>query len=121
MSSFTNPEATELLEGDVSVGRLEHLNSQSTEASPNTSAILAVGSMDLNLDAPSVDNVELTDPATPAFTTAISSHERESFMHISGEDRNKNSNRPQRPYSTTSSVYAEHTMSNPDNDQVIYW
>ncbi len=26
-----------------------------------------------------------------------------------------------RPYSTTSSVYAEHTLSNPDNDQVIYW
>jgi hypothetical protein len=28
---------------------------------------------------------------------------------------------PRRPFSTTSSVYAEHTLSNPDNEQVIYW
>jgi hypothetical protein len=26
-----------------------------------------------------------------------------------------------RAYNTTSSVYAEHTLSNPDNEQVIYW
>jgi hypothetical protein len=24
-------------------------------------------------------------------------------------------------YSTTSSVYAEHSLSNPNNDQVLYW
>jgi hypothetical protein len=51
----------------------------------------------------------------------ITGEERETFMRISGEDRNKQSEKPKRPYSTTSSVYAEHTLSNPDNDQVIYW
>jgi hypothetical protein len=58
-----------------------------------------------------------TETDTPTITTAISSQEKESFMHISGEKRNNN----QRAYSTTSSVYAEHTLSSPDNDQVIYW
>jgi len=47
--------------------------------------------------------------------------ENEDFMHIKAEEKNKASAKPKRPYSTTSSVYAEHTISNPDNDQVIYW
>lgn len=40
--------------------------------------------------------------------------EDESFM------RNRNGGK-KLVLSTTSSVYAEHTISNPDNDQVKYW
>ncbi len=65
--------------------------------------------------------LEDQSPLPPNPETVMSEEDKETFMRISGEDRNKKSDKPKRPYSTTSSVYAEHTLSNPDNDQFIYW
>lgn len=42
-------------------------------------------------------------------------------ISFSGNECSSAESRGRRPYSTTSSVYAEHTLSNPNNDQVIYW
>lgn len=47
---------------------------------------------------------------------ALAECEEESFM------RNRKAGGAKKlTLSTTSSVYAEHTISNPDNDQVKYW
>ncbi len=48
-------------------------------------------------------------------------NEPEVFMRNVSEAINKQSPHPMRAYCTTSSVYAEHTISNPNNDQVNYW
>jgi hypothetical protein len=56
----------------------------------------------------------------PPGDVALLPIEKEAIMHIAGETVRRRKKKG-RPYSTTSSVYAEHTLSNPDNDQVIYW
>jgi hypothetical protein len=65
--------------------------------------------------------IPLSGSRTHHFQNPREQIENEKFMHIKAEEKNKASAKPKRPYSTTSSVYAEHTISNPDNDQVIYW
>lgn len=51
---------------------------------------------------------------------SVVGEEEEDFMRNKREDRNRKSKHPKLTLSTTSSVYAEHTISNPDNDQVNY-
>lgn len=62
------------------------------------------------------------DPSSLTPSTYINRAEAkddETFMRINKEKVNKNSF--VQPYSTTSSVFAEHTISNPNNDQMLYW
>lgn len=66
-----------------------------------------------------------TDPAVvtkelSAEENSVVGEEEEDFMRNKREDRNRKSKHPKLTLSTTSSVYAEHTISNPDNDQVNY-
>ncbi len=42
-------------------------------------------------------------------------------MHNKIEQHDRVNNKQRRIYSSTSSVYAEHTISDPNNDQVLYW
>ncbi len=45
----------------------------------------------------------------------------ELFMHNSLELKIRKTGKTRKIYSSTSSVYAEHTLSDPNNDQVLYW
>jgi pyridoxine/pyridoxamine 5'-phosphate oxidase len=45
----------------------------------------------------------------------------ELFMHNSLEQQIRITGKTRKIYSSTSSVYAEHTLSDPNNDQVLYW
>ena len=42
-------------------------------------------------------------------------------MHNKTEEQDRSTNKQRRIYSSTSSVYAKHTISDPNNDQVLYW
>ena len=43
------------------------------------------------------------------------------FMHNKTEQHDRMAKKGRTVYSSTSSVYAEHTISDPNNDQVLYW
>ena len=45
----------------------------------------------------------------------------EDFFSKDNRSVNKKENRGITTYSSTSSVFAEHTISDPNNDQVLYW
>jgi hypothetical protein len=66
-----------------------------------------------NVGSPSNRSGKVIIPSNP---------KEECFMHnhLELQDRLIGNGR-RRIYSSTSSVYAEHTISDPNNDQVLYW
>ena len=70
----------------------------------------------------SQDMVADNPKAEPKKKISIESYQpkEDLFMHMEKEQENLGTKR-RTAYSSTSSVYAEHTISDPNNDQVIYW
>lgn len=69
-----------------------------------------------------IGGIEISTPFDREAANTKSSHATdESFMHNTMEELCRKQSKTRKKYSSTSSVYAEHTLSDPNNDQLIYW
>jgi hypothetical protein len=72
--------------------------------------------------APQINSIDISTPFDREAANSKSSHATdESFMHNTMEELCRKQSKSRKKYSSTSSVYAEHTLSDPNNDQLIYW
>ncbi len=67
--------------------------------------------------APQINSIDISTPFDREAANSKSSHATdESFMRNTMEELCRKQSK-----SSTSSVYAEHALSDPNNDQLIYW